>query len=576
MESVKDYVISLKDVRFQYRRTKHPALDGVSLDVTKGEFVALIGPSQAGKSTLCLLLNGLIPHVVQGKLEGNIKIDGLDTSEHGCKDLYQSVAMVFQDFEAQLFSTCVALDVSFVAENRGVPYDELHALVHNCLERVDMLGYEMQQPSLLSGGQKQRIAIASALASESSILVLDEPTTDLDPIGKQKVIDIAKDLQNDKERTIICVEHEIEKMIHASRVVLLSEGKIILDGPPEKVFPQVELFKQSGIMPLGTCELLYRLNKETDIVSVDDTVSYLKENNYHISEHIYHELICKEETRNNSYGEVAVDIQDVSFSYVPGKPVLEHVDLQIRTGEFVALLGQNGSGKTTLAKQLNGLLKYDEGTIHILGNDVKSEGIFNLSKYISYVFQNPDHQIFASNVFDEVAFGPRNFGMPEEQIKEAVHNALAAVNMCGKEESDPFSLTKGERQRVAVASVLSMNPKIIIMDEPTTGMDYEEQVGIMEMLKALNEKGCTIIMITHTMWVVTKYAHRAIVMNHGQIVMDGSVREVFAQEDKLKELYLDAPQIVQIGNRLGYPFLSVDEAVTCLEVDKDPEEEVTR
>ncbi len=571
----KEQCISLKDVRFRYRRSPTYALDGIDLDISKGEFVAVIGPSQAGKSTLCLLLNGLIPHVVNGKLEGTVIIDGMDTSSHKCGELYKSVAMVFQDFEAQLFSTCAALDVAFPAENKGVPYEMLRELVHDCLERVDMLGFEMRQPALLSGGQKQRLAIASALAADTPILVLDEPTTDLDPVGKKQVISIATGLQNDRGRTIICVEHEIEEMVNASRIILVSKGKIVLDGKPEEVFPQVDVFHNSGIMPLGTCELLNRLGIKETIFTVEETAKYLLDKGYAISDNKYQELLEVENNRNNRYGDVIIDVNHISFSYVPGNKVVDDVSFQIRAGEFVAFMGQNGSGKTTLAKQLNGLLINNEGSVQIMGKEVKDTGIFNLSKYISYVFQNPDHQIFASTIFDEVAFGPRNFGMAEDEIKSAVTNALDAVGLAGREEEDPFSLTKGERQRVAVASVLSMNPKIIILDEPTTGMDYAEQVGIMEMLKGFNEKGCTVIIITHTMWVVTQYAHRAIVINKGKIVLDGSVREVFSQEEELKSLYLEAPQIVQIGNRFGKPLLSVDEGVSCLtneiEIKKESE-----
>lgn len=556
--------IRLKDVTFRYRRTKKNALDGIDFQANSGEFVAVIGPSQAGKSTLCLTLNGLIPHVQVGKMEGEVFVDGVSTKENKPDKLYRSVAMVFQDFEAQLFSTCAALDVSFAPENMGVPHEELHKLVHDCLERVDMLGFEMRQPSLLSGGQKQRLAIASALAADTPILVLDEPTTDLDPVGKRKVLEIAKTLQNDRKRTVICVEHEIEEMIDANRVVLMAEGKIRLDGKPKEIFPKVEDFHQYGIMPLGTCELLHALGEESDAISVDEAVAVLESKGYTICKEEQEKLLAMDEARAEKYGDVVIDAQNVVFEYVPGVRVVDDVSLKIRKGEFVAILGQNGSGKTTLAKQFNGLLLNKEGSIKVFGNEVKETGIFNLSKYISYVFQNPDHQIFASKIFDEVAFGPRNFGMQEAEIKEAVAAALKAVGMEGREEEDPFSLTKGERQRVAVASVLSMKPEIIILDEPTTGMDYSEQRGIMEMLRALNENGCTIVIITHTMWVVSQYAHRAIVMNQGKIVLDGSVRDVFSREQELESLYLRAPQIVSVGKRVGFPFLSVDEAKQCL------------
>ena len=227
-------------------------------------------------------------------------------------------------------------------------------------------------------------------------------------------------------------------------------------------------------------------------------------------------------------------------------------------------MGQNGSGKTTLAKQLNGLLKKTSGKITVYGHEVET-GIFNLSRYIGYVFQNPDHQIFAETIWDEVSFGPRNYKMPEDELKQSVQEALRAVDLEGREKEDPFSLTKGERQRVAIASVLAMKPKILILDEPTTGLDYKEQCGVMELLKSLNESGRTVIIITHTMWVASQYAHRAVIMNDSHVLMDGPVREVFANEEQLISLHLKPPQITQIGNRLGCTFTCVEDALEVLE-----------
>jgi len=246
-----------------------------------------------------------------------------------------------------------------------------------------------------------------------------------------------------------------------------------------------------------------------------------------------------------------------------GNLALDNINLTVREGEFLAIIGQNGSGKTTLAKHFNGLLKPTQGNVHVYGQDTRKTRLFELSKITGYVFQNPDHQIFAETIGDEVAFGPRNLGMSEQEIKESAQEALASVGFQGREEEDPFLLTKGERQLVAVASVLATRPKVILMDEPTTGLDYTEQLGIMNLLKRLNEEGHTVIIISHTMWVVSHYAHRGVVMNRGRIVMDGSIREIFAKENELTSLYLRPPQIVRLTNRFGRTLLSVNEAKRC-------------
>lgn len=564
MDEKKNALIRVEDLHYKYPKSQKEALKGVDMTIDRGEFVAVIGPSMAGKSTLCLSLNGLMPHDTKGKKSGKVYINGLDTDENKPSKLCSTVAMVFQDFEAQLFCTNAALDVAFGPENLGLPTEEIHKRVKDCMQTVGLAGFEMREPSSLSGGEKQRLAIASSLAFQADILVLDEPTTDLDPVGKQMVIDVADKLRSQGAFTIICVEHEIEEMMKANRVILMVDGKIQLNGTPEQVLSQTGLLKEVGVMPLGTCELQNALGLNTTALSVDDCVSVLRQEGYRIDPAVAEIIRQEEETRAKGYGDPVVTAKNVCFRYPDTtRNAVDDVSFTIREGEFVAIMGQNGSGKTTLAKQLNGLLKKTSGSIEIYGQNVET-GIYNLSRYIGYVFQNPDHQIFAETIWDEVSFGPRNYKMPEDEIKRSVAEALKAVDLEGREQEDPFSLTKGERQRVAIASVLAMHPKILILDEPTTGLDYKEQCGVMELLKRLNESGCTVIIITHTMWVVSHYAHRAIVMNDAKIVLEGNVRDVYANEEKLTRMHLKPPQITQIGNRMGCPFISVEDACRLL------------
>jgi len=286
---------------------------------------------------------------------------------------------------------------------------------------------------------------------------------------------------------------------------------------------------------------------------------------WRVSPERYQELVSADEEREEGYGEALIEVEGLAHRYPNGVVALEGVDLSIRQGEFLAVLGQNGSGKTTLVKHFNGLLMPTEGSVRVVGEETVEQGIRRLGEQVGYVFQNPDHQIFSDTIFDEVAFGPKIRGMGEDEIEERVSEALAAVGLEGRGDEDPFGLTKGERQRVAVASVLAVRPEVLILDEPTTGLDYAEQQRMMDLVRQLNEAGSTIVIVTHTMWIVAEYAHRVLVVRDGKVVLSGTVREVFAQEDELRDASLRPPHIVSFSNSLGFPTLSVEEMLQVIE-----------
>jgi energy-coupling factor transport system ATP-binding protein len=532
----------------------------VDLEVGEGEFVVVMGPSGAGKSTLCVSLNGLIPNFLRGRMEGEVRIRGRSTREGKVGEFAREVGLVFQDFEAQLFSTNVELEVAFGPENFQVEHEEMARRVRDALERVRLAGFEGRQPATLSGGQKQRLAIASVLAMEPRILCLDEPTTDLDPVGKLGVFEIAEELRSVDDVTLIVVEHETEETLDADRIVILQDGAVVRDRPAREVLRDVELLEESGIMPLGVARFFHELGpKERLPLTPEEGIEEFRRRSWLVNPERHEELLAADKAREKGYGEALIEVEDLSFRYPSGVAALEGVDLEIRQGEFLAILGQNGSGKTTLVKHFNGLLKPTEGEVRVGGVESVKQGIRRLGERVGYVFQNPDHQIFSDTVFDEVAFGPNIREMEEDEIGERVSEALAAVGLEGRGGEDPFSLTKGERQRVAVASVLAVRPEVLILDEPTTGLDYAEQKRMMGLVRDLNEAGSTIIIVTHTMWVVAEYAHRAAVVQDGRVALRGSVREVLAREDDLREAALRPPHIVSFGNALGFPVLSVEE-----------------
>src|ERR671932_1275842 len=553
--------ISVKGLGYRYRGQQKPALEGVDLEIGEGEFVVVMGHSGAGKSTLCVSLNGLIPHFFRGRMEGEVLIGGRSTREGRVGEFAKEVGLVFQDFEAQLFSTNVALEVAFGPENFRVERGEMIERVERVLGQVRLEGFEKRTPATLSGGQKQRLAIASVLAIEPRILCLDEPTTDLDPIGKLGVFEIAEELKNRDDVTLIVVEHETEETLDADRIIVLRSGKIAADRPAREILRDVKLLEESSVMPLQVARFFHERGAEEGQLPLtpEEGIEEFGRRGWRVSPQRHRELVEADKSREEGHGEPLIEVEGLTHRYPNGVVALEGVDLTVRRGEFLAVLGQNGSGKTTLVKHFNGLLKPTEGTVRVGGEETTEQGLRRLGQTVGYIFQNPDHQIFSDTVFDEVAFGPKIREMDEGEIGERVTEALAAVNMEGSGNEDPFGLTKGERQRVAVASVLAVRPEVIILDEPTTGLDYAEQRSMMVLVGRLNEGGSTIISVTHTMWVVAEYAHRAVVMRDGKVALQGTVREVFAEEDELRAASLRPPHIVSMGNSMGYPVLSVEE-----------------
>jgi len=557
--------VYIKNLTFTYRNSDIKALDGIDLDLREGEMVAVMGKSGAGKSTLCRCLNGIIPRFQKGDLSGTIEIFGESIRDKQIYQVAQNVGLVFQDFESQLFSTSVELEVAFGPENLALPREEIAKRIKYALNMVGLEGFENRQPYALSGGEKQRLAIASVLSSKPRIMVLDEPATDLDPGGRYEIFTALRELKKESI-SMLLVEHDTEDIMDTDRIIILDSGKIVASGSTYDILRNVKLLEQHGIRPLQIPELFMETNMNVFPLTSQEAYNLAGTAlDSMISDEKYNLILAKDDQKKRKYGDIAVEVKGLKYSYPEGKNAIAGVDLIIKEGEFAAIIGQNGSGKTTLAKHFNGLLRPSAGSISCFGKDTAKMKVSELGKIVGYVFQNPDHQIFANTVKDELTFGPRNYGLPEDQISANVTQSLQAVHLEGYEDRDPFSLTKGERQRIAVASVLTCKPKILILDEPTTGLDYTQQKSMMELLRSLNEAGHTIVIITHSLWVVAEYAHRVMVMDEGSIIMDGTVREVFSQQEKMESAGMRLPEIVKLGNMLGKTLLSVDEYKFAME-----------
>lgn len=557
--------IKVKDVSFAYQDMHYDALSKMSLDVQDGELVVVMGKSGAGKSTLCRVLNALIPKFYKGRFYGTVEILNELIFEKEVFELAKDIGMVFQDFESQLFSTNVELECAFGLENLCIPREEMVNRIKESLLKVDLVDFEKRNPTTLSGGEKQRLAIASIIAMKPKILVMDEPTTDLDPVGKSEIFAICQILKEDGV-TLLLVEHEIELVYHADKIILMDRGEMVLEGKPDEVLRKVTLLERCGIRPPQIPKLFQELNYKKKLpVTTQEAYKIFKQQNWQIPQGRYNILKWQDAKRTEKYYEPIIEIADLEYVYPNGKKVLDGIDLTIRQGEFVAILGQNGSGKTTLIKHLNGLLKPTKGNVLISGINTRRRKVSDLAKEVGFIFQNPDCQIFAHTIFDEVAFGPRNLKLAEKEVSRRVYDALTAVQLEAYEKDDPFALTKGEKQKLAVASILACTPKILILDEPTTGLDYHEIISIMNLLTELNERGHTIIIVTHSIWVAGEYAHRIILLSHGKIILDDTPRIVFGEEERLKQSHILLPEIVRLSNMLGnMTLLSVEEFKFCL------------
>ncbi len=547
--------ISIQDLSFTYAETTRPALQHINGEVEEGTFVVIMGHEGAGKSTLCYSLNALVPRFFRGEYAGQVVVHNVEVARARVAEMSRRVGLVLQDFEAQLFSTSVELEVAFGPENLCLSRDEIERRIDHYLRFVGLAEMRRREPASLSGGQKQRLAIASVLALEPPIVVMDEPTTDLDPVGREEVLSVS-DLLRQERRTLVVVDQDPDTAVDANQVWLMREGEMVAQGPPRQVLTDLALLESCGVQPPPTVALFQALGWPGQPLTVEEAIALIRQHN------LAQPRPLQSPAALTNGRPVILELRDVDYIY-PTRAVeaLSGVNLQIREGEFLALVGQNGSGKTTLAKHLNGLLKPTRGEVLFRGRPLQEIRRTEMARHVGYVFQNPDHQIFSNTVREEVGFSLRMAGMDAKTIEERVAEALAVVGLSGYEDEVPFTLTKGERQRVAVASVLAAQPQVIILDEPTTGLDYRHQRSMMEMLRDLHRRGHTVIIITHSMWVAAEYAERVVVMKDGQILLDAPTRAAFAQEQVLAEASLRPPPLLRLGNWLGTSGLTLEAMV---------------
>lgn len=544
--------IEIKDLNFTYKNSDVEVLKDVNLSIEEGKFTVIMGRTGAGKTTLAMLPNGIIPQLVEGTVKGTIIAAGKDSSKYRVQTMAREIGLVLQDPETQIFGRTVDEDTAFGPRNYLVPRDEIKERIKSALNKVRLDGYEKRQTSQLSGGEKQRLAIAGILAMDPSIIILDEPTSELDPIGREEIYSTMVSLQKDQKKTVVAVEHSSQEISEkADSIVVLSDAHVVWQGSPKDFFRELDLVERYGIKPLPVSKVGWELYKKGFIakeeipLTVDDAYSL---------------VLRLLDGRKLGFSPVEaprqertklIEVNDVHYQYDKSKEALKGVSFDIYEGDYVALIGQNGAGKTTLAKHFNSLFKPTSGKILVCGKDTRNEEPNTLAEQIGYVFQNPDNQIFSTSVYKEMEYGLKALKLSEEEMSKRIHEIARLLGIEKVLDEHPFSLGKGERQRVAVASILVLKPKILVVDEPTTGQDWDGIQNMMKLIDELHANGTTIVMITHDMDVVATHANRVIVMAKGSIVADGSVRDVFKQEKALKDAYVARPQIPELSERLG-------------------------
>lgn len=557
-------IIKVENLCFDYVNTdendkvieKTTVLKNINLTIPEGQFVAVLGHNGCGKSTLAKHFNAILTPT-----SGKVTVNGIDTSdEERLYDIRQSVGMVFQNPDNQLVATIVEEDVAFAPENLGVPQKEIRERVDNALKQVDMYEFREHAPHQLSGGQKQRVAIAGIIAMQPRCIVMDEPTAMLDPKGRREVMKTIKRLNSEQGITVILITHYMDEAAQADRVVVMDDGSVLMDDVPRKIFARADELRAVGL----------------DVPQVTELCGLLRKNGVDISKEIIFEDECADailalHPKNKKAAiskkpscivadkeePLAVKLENLTYKYSVGTPfekvAVDNVDLEIKEGEFVGIIGHTGSGKSTLIQHLNGLIKPFSGTVFIENRDIWDKGvnIRDIRFKVGIVFQYSEHQLFEETVAKDIAYGPKNMGLSDEDVQKRVHEAAESMSIVHLLEKSPFELSGGQQRRVALAGVLAMDPDILILDEPAAGLDPKGRDKILNLIKKYHEdSGKTILLVSHSMEDIVKFASKVLVMNKGSLFCYDDTDKVFERTDDLVKIGLDVPQVTRLSHRL--------------------------
>lgn len=537
-------IIEFTNFSFQYFSQAEPTLHDINLKIYSGQKILIVGPSGSGKSTLGHCLNGLIPFSYKGEVHGSLKIDGLETSTLDIFKLSKTIGTVLQDSDAQFVGLTVGEDIAFALENDNVPTDEMHQRVRSVAQMVDMHNWLTSSPFELSGGQKQRTSLAGVMIDDVDILLFDEPLANLDPATGKIAIEIIDNIHKQSGKTVLIIEHRLEDVLHRDidRVIVINDGRIIADMDAHALVASDVLLETGIREPLYVTALKYAGVQVTEAMQAG-YIETLKGELSRDALQIWYKRI--QPTRQLNTRQSILKMEDISFSYDGLRPVLEDINIDIQEGEMVSIVGKNGAGKSTLSKLLCGFEKEDSGRILYCGEDIRTKSIKERAEIIGLVMQNPNQMISKPLIFDEVALGLRLRQVPEDKITARVEKVLKVCGLAPFIEWPISALSYGQKKRVTIASILVLDPRILILDEPTAGQDFRHYTEIMEFLVEVNKLGVTIILITHDMHLMLEYTPRAIVLADGRKIADNAAAEVLTDarviaEANLKETSLFA------------------------------------
>ena len=541
---MKEAIIELKDFSFQYKAQSEPTLKGISLTIYEGEKVLIVGPSGSGKSTIGQCLNGIIPNIYKGTSSGQFLIQGTEAFDHSIYEKSHLVSTVLQDTDGQFIGLSVAEDLAFALENDMVEPESMKSRVHTWAERLDLSKLLDHRPQDLSGGQKQRVSLAGVLIDESPILLFDEPLANLDPKSGQDIIDLIDQIHEEQGTTTIIIEHRLEDVLYRpiDRVILINQGQVLFNGEPDELL-RTTLLAENGIREPLYLTTLRQLGQDISKLPNLDNVEKIP----------LEDLSVEIPTPNFEKGaeaEAILELGHLNFAYRESQPILKDLSLTVPKGQRLAIVGKNGAGKSTLAKAICGFIQ-TEGTYFSKGEDIKGDSVKERAERVGYVLQNPNQMISSTMVFDEVALGLRLRNVPEDQIESRVHQALKTCGLYEFRKWPISALSYGQKKRVTIASILVLGPEVLVLDEPTAGLDPAGVEALLQTLEEINARGTTLVFSTHEVDNALAFATHAAVMTEGKLRQGGLV-ELLSDAELLAAARLRQPILLQLSASLGW------------------------
>ena len=544
-------IISFRNFSFQYRAPTRPTLTDIDLEIYPGERVLIAGPSGSGKSTLAGCINGLNPFSNPGACTGTLTVDGVDAPHSSLFELSAHVGTVLQDPDGQFIGLTVGEDIAFALENSCTPQDEMHAITRHAAELVGIENHLGYAPHELSGGQKQRVSLAGVMVDQVKILLFDEPLANLDPATGKQAIELIDEIQKKTDTTVLIIEHRLEDVLwrNVDRIVLVNGGTILADLRPDELLSG-SLLAENGIRePLYVTALRYagvditpdKHPAHVDSLVLDDTDT----------QKLRDWFTARPRPAAQPERELLLEVKGLSFGYQKGQQTLRDVSFSIGKGEMVSIVGRNGAGKSTLSKLICGFETPDAGEIFLNGKPLAEENIRRRAQHIGYVMQNPNQMISKTMIYDEVALGLQRSGLTEEQIREKVEATLKVCGLYPFRNWPISALSFGQKKRVTIASVLVLDPELILLDEPTAGQDFRHYTDIMEFLRGLNARGVTVVMITHDMHLMLEYTRRALVFCDGRLIADRTAAAVLCDPALVEQAALKETSLYTLANRCG-------------------------